>query len=64
MNEVDDELAALAGITTNDLCERYRELFGQPVRTRHRAYLVRRIAWRIQALAPCRRAVRREPAFA
>lgn len=48
---VEEELAALAGMSTNELCERYRQLFGQPVRTRHKQYLVRKIAWRIQALA-------------
>ena len=30
---VDEELAALSRMTTGELCERYRELFGQPVRT-------------------------------
>ena len=45
------EVAALDGMSTGQLCERYAELFGQPVRTRHRAYLIRKIAWRIQANA-------------
>jgi hypothetical protein len=49
--QVDEELATLEGMTTNELCERYRQLFGQPVRTRHKQYLVRKIAWRVQALA-------------
>jgi hypothetical protein len=49
--DVEDELAALAGMSTSELCERYQQLFGQPVRTRHKQYLVRKIAWRIQALA-------------
>ena len=30
---------------------RYQELFGQPVRTRHKAYLLRKLAWRVQELA-------------
>jgi hypothetical protein len=51
MTSVEDELAALPAMTTTELCRRYEELFGQPVRTRHKAYLVRKIAWRIQALA-------------
>src|SRR5687768_3243187 len=51
MTDVEDELAALAALTTNELCEQYWQLFGQPVRTRHKAYLVRKIAWRLQALA-------------
>ena len=51
MNVVLDELSTLEQMSTNELCERYLNLFGQPVRTRHKAYLVRKIAWRIQALA-------------
>src|SRR3954467_3750461 len=51
MTSVDEELAALGRMTTGELCDRYQELFGQPVRTRHKAYLVRKIAWRVQALA-------------
>src|SRR3954454_1085256 len=49
--DVDDELAALERMSTNELCERYQQLYGQPVRTRHKQHLVRKIAWRIQALA-------------
>lgn len=48
---IERELAALETMTTTALCERYAELHGQPVRTRHRQYLIRKIAWRIQALA-------------
>jgi hypothetical protein len=51
MNDVTEELAALDRLTTNELCKRYLEVFGQPVRTRHKPYLIRKIAWRIQALA-------------
>ncbi len=49
--DLDSQLAALERMSTGELCERYLELFGQPVRTRHRTYLIRKIAWRIQALA-------------
>jgi len=49
--DIDREMAALEGMSTGQLCERYAELFGQPVRTRHRAYLIRKIAWRLQAVA-------------
>ena len=31
------------------LLSRYRELFGEPPRTRHRLSLLRRISWRLQA---------------
>ena len=51
INDVADEIAELGQMTTNELCARYQQLFGQPVRTRHKAYLIRKIAWRIQALA-------------
>jgi hypothetical protein len=43
------ELATLERMTTGELAERYAALTGEPVRTRHRAYLVRKIAWRLQA---------------
>ncbi|OQB81215.1 MAG: hypothetical protein BWX88_04349 [Planctomycetes bacterium ADurb.Bin126] len=43
------ELAAMENMTTGELVERYAALTGQPVRTRHRAYLIRKIAWRLQA---------------
>ena len=49
--DVDRELAALEGMSTGQLCERYAELFREPVRTRHRVYLVRKIAWRLQSVA-------------
>jgi hypothetical protein len=51
MNDVAQQLAALQQMSTGELCERYRELFGQPVRTRHKTYLLRKIAWRMQELA-------------
>ena len=49
--DIDREIAALQEMSTGQLCERYAELFGEPVRTRHRAYLIRKIAWRLQANA-------------
>lgn len=45
------ELAAMEKMTTGELVERYTELTGQPVRRRHRAYLIRKIAWRLRANA-------------
>jgi len=45
------QLVALNKMTTGELVQRYAELHGQPCRTRHRAYLIRKIAWRIQANA-------------
>ncbi len=51
MHDIATEIAALDQMTTGDLAERYAELHGQPCRTRHRAYLLRKIAWRLQANA-------------
>jgi hypothetical protein len=33
------------------LREKYREVFGEETRCRHREHLFRRVAWRLQALA-------------
>jgi hypothetical protein len=51
MSEEIKELHALEQLTTSELSARYLQLFGQPVRTRHKTYLVRKIAWRMQSLA-------------
>ena len=45
------EGAALDHMTVGQLQDRYVEVFGEPVRSRHRQYLIRRIAWRLQANA-------------
>jgi len=45
------ELAALEQMTVGQLHERYAEVFGEGTRSRHRQYLIRRIAWRLQANA-------------
>lgn len=49
--DIAKEIDALQQMTTSELAERYQQLHGQPVRTRHRAYLIRKVAWRIQANA-------------
>ncbi len=49
--DVEKEIAALREMPTGQLCERYAELFGEKARSRHKAYLIRKIAWRLQALA-------------
>jgi len=51
MHDVTTKLATLDRMSTGELAEHYRELHGQPCRTRHRQYLIRKIAWRIQANA-------------
>lgn len=50
-SDIAKEIDALQQMTTSELAERYQQLHGQPVRTRHRAYLIRKVAWRIQANA-------------
>jgi hypothetical protein len=45
------ELAALQRLAPKDLQARYAELFGETTLTRNKTWLVRRIAWRLQALA-------------
>lgn len=45
------EVAALERMTVGELHNRYAEVFGERARSRHKQYLVRRIAWRIQATA-------------
>lgn len=49
--DVEAEIAALERMTVGQLHERYAEVFGEQARSRHRQYLIRRIAWRIQANA-------------
>ena len=38
-------------MTVGGLQQRYTEVFGEPVRSPHKQYLIRRIAWRLQANA-------------
>jgi hypothetical protein len=45
------ELATLERMTVGELQQRYVEVFGEPVRSRHKQYLIRRIVWRLQANA-------------
>jgi Protein of unknown function (DUF2924) len=45
------EVAALESMTVAELRVRYAQVFREPTRVGHKAWLVRRIAWRLQALA-------------
>jgi hypothetical protein len=45
------EVAALRRRTVRELRDRFTELFGQPARSGNKIWLIRRIAWRLQALA-------------
>jgi hypothetical protein len=48
---IGQELATLPRMSVKDLLARYAELFGEQPRTNNRPWLIKRIAWRIQALA-------------
>ncbi len=45
------ELAALQPLTLHELRSRYAELFGEPTRASNKTWLIKRICWRVQALA-------------
>ena len=49
--ELKRELAALDRMTVDELREKHRLVFGEENRSRHRDYLRKRIAWRLQSLA-------------
>jgi hypothetical protein len=44
-------LTLLKGLSPTQLRERYAEVFGETVQTGNKAWLVKRLAWRLQALA-------------
>ncbi len=48
---VENEVAALQQMSTGELREQYADVFGEEPRSRHKAYLIRKIAWRLQANA-------------
>ena len=45
------EIESLRRATLAALRKKYREVFGEETRSRHREHLFRRIAWRVRALA-------------
>ena len=45
------ELAHLGRLTVGQLRDRYRSLFGEATRAGNKAWLIKRLAWRLQALA-------------
>ena len=45
------EVASLRRMTTGQLRQRYAEVFGEATNANNRAWLVKRLAWRLQALA-------------
>src|SRR5579862_1601285 len=48
---VGKEVAALRQMTNKELRARYAEVFGESTNTKNAVWLVKRIAWRLQALA-------------
>ena len=48
---VEREVTALQRMTTNELRAKYAEVVGEDTRSRHKTWLVKRIAWRMQANA-------------
>jgi hypothetical protein len=48
---VTKEVAGLRHLTVPELRARYAEVFGEPTLTKNRLWLVKRLAWRLQALA-------------
>lgn len=49
--DVPMQLAALGQMRVGELAARYRDLYGEPTRSRNKEYLKKRLAWRIQELA-------------
>jgi hypothetical protein len=49
--EIRGEIEGLHHLTTGQLKDKYREVFGDDSRSNHKQFLFRRIAWRIQANA-------------
>ncbi len=49
--DIDGEVAAMRQMTVAQLRVRYEDIFGQQPRSGHKEHLVRRIAWRMQAVA-------------
>jgi len=47
---VGKEIALLKRMTLEELRRRYAEVFGEETRNRHKDFLVKRIAWRIQSV--------------
>ena len=45
------DLAALHRLTTSELRARYAEVFGEQPNSWNRVWMLRRLAWRLQALA-------------
>ena len=51
MDHTGHDLAALQRLSVSQLQTRHAELFGEATTARHKTWLIRRLAWRLQALA-------------
>lgn len=51
LTDVPTQLQELAGMKVEELAQRYRELYGEPTRSRNKGYLKKRLGWRIQELS-------------
>jgi hypothetical protein len=51
MQNLAKEVAAMQRMTMNELKAKYAEAFGEETSSKNRAWLVKRLAWRLQALA-------------
>lgn len=47
--DIDQEVACLQGMTVTELRNRFAEVFGESTNSKNRIWLIRRIAWRLQA---------------
>ena len=48
MSTITQQIRALQGMTVAELADRYEELFGGAPRVRNKAFLQRRVAWKLQ----------------
>jgi hypothetical protein len=51
LGNIPAQIAALRSMVVRELREKYREVFGEPTRSRNRIYLQKKVAWGIQARA-------------
>jgi len=51
MTTIVNEIARLQQKTSTELRKVYEDLFGEPTRSGNKAFLIKRIAWRMQAIA-------------
>ena len=49
LGDISSRLAALHGLTVNELRIEFGEVYGFPTHSRNRVYLMKRVAWKIQA---------------